>query len=199
MSWQTFAELGWIIKQISNGRGKKNNVRAARGAYFGIRQSWPCGWSFSYIEEPPSDGSMRRRRCGVRNHEDEHPTIFTSILSQRSRQRRGARRGEGSPRLSLSSPLLSSLVLFYLPQFQCTSSWSAEYYAPHTEPLWFTSRAFTNQPADPLEVPERSCSVDGLRRIQTRVHQVSDLSRIQGGIPIAVPDHLKNCSIQKTR
>lgn len=64
---------------------------------------------------------MQRRRCGVRNHEDEHPTIFTSVCCPNDRVNVEVRDGEKDLLTSLLS-FLSSLVLFCLPQFQCTSS-----------------------------------------------------------------------------
>jgi hypothetical protein len=65
-------------------------------------------WFFSYIiEEPRTDGSMQRRRCGVRDHEDErphhhrHPNDRVDVEVRR----------RGGSRLSSLLPPLSTAVL----------------------------------------------------------------------------------------
>lgn len=69
-------------------------------------------WSFSYIiEEPRTDGSMQRRRCGVRDHEDERDPTTGGVAVCRPNDRVDVevrRRGEGLVPPPLPFPPLPS-------------------------------------------------------------------------------------------
>lgn len=138
----------------TRGYGAHVSVYDSRGSVFFVHRGTTDRW----VDAAPALRSAQPRR---------RASTPPFSPSQRSRQREGARRG-GGHFTSFSSPLLFRLPLSSpIPWFRCTSSsWSAERYALRTRPLWFTSRAFTNQTADPVKVLERSRSADGFITIK---------------------------------
>lgn len=152
---------------MNEGEGGTNNPRGVRVS--AASRSMGVG-AFSFtIEKPlsvPGRCSAGAVECATNEDEDEERPHHHRAPSERSRRHAGC---ATKRRHHLATSLLSSPLspVISCSRFRCTSSsYSAERYAPRTEPLWKLARS----PARGIDVRARRTSCSD----QTRVDRVSD-------------------------
>jgi len=119
-----------------------------------------------------TSGSMQRRRCRVRNHEDGHPT--TSVCRSNDRVNVKVRNGEEDPSLSsiLSSPVPLSMHLIAV----ICRTLRVVHKTTVVHQLHSSIRESTQSKSSNVFALIRQSYND-----QTRIYQVSDLSDLNSG------------------